>query len=59
MRTSLSDHLRTAQVEVDSIAVILGQQSRLKEHLWIIGTKLTQREYCKVYIHIKRLLTSL
>lgn len=44
MRTSLSNHLRTAQVEVDSIAVVLGQQSRLNEHLWIIGTKLTHRE---------------
>lgn len=42
--TSLSDHLRTTQVEVDSITVVLGQQSRLNEHLWIIGTKLAHTE---------------
>lgn len=42
LRTSLSYHLWTAQVEVDGVAVVLGQKGRLKEHLWIIGTKLKQ-----------------
>lgn len=41
--TSLSDHLWTAQVEINGITIILSQQSCLKEHLWIIGTKLTHR----------------
>lgn len=41
--TSLGDHLRAAQVEVDGIAVVLSQLSRLNEHLWVIGTKLQQR----------------
>lgn len=45
MHTSLSDHLRTTQVEVDSITVVLRQQSRLKEHLWIIGTKLEKTQH--------------
>lgn len=41
--TSLSDHLWTAQVEINRVTIILSQQSCLKEHLWIIGTKLTHR----------------
>lgn len=45
--TSLSDHLRTAQVEVDGVAVVLGQQGGLEEHLWVVGTKLTHRERCE------------
>lgn len=43
--TSLSDHLWTAQIEIDSITVVLGQKSSLKEHLRVIGTKLEERQY--------------
>lgn len=41
-RTSLGDHLRAAQIEVDGVAVVLSQLSRLNEHFWVIGTKLAQ-----------------
>lgn len=41
-RTSFGDHLWAAQVEVDGVAVVLSQLSRLNEHLWVVGTKLAQ-----------------
>lgn len=42
--TSLGDHLRTAQVEVDSVTVVLSQQGCPNKHLRIIGAKLAQTE---------------
>ena len=38
--TSLGYHLRAAQIQVDGVTVILSQESRLDEHLWVIGTEL-------------------
>lgn len=40
--TSLGDHLRAAQVEVDGVTIVLGQLSRLNKHLRVIGTELAQ-----------------
>lgn len=45
-RTSLGDHLRAAQIEVDGVTVVLSQLSRLNEHLRVIGTKLVPARKC-------------
>lgn len=42
--TSFCNHLRTAQVEVDGVAVVLSEQGGLHEHFRIVGTKLTQKQ---------------